>query len=58
MSKMICYNEVCGVHDKIHLLSLVLVSLAVATIILGVITLDAARIGFEFLSIPLIPTDF
>ena len=58
MSKTICYEEVCGVHEKIHLLSLVLVALASATVILGVITVDAAKVGFEFLSIPMIPTDF
>ena len=58
MSKTICYEEVCGVHDKIHLLSIVLVALAAATVILGVITVDADKVGFEFLSIPMIPTDF
>ncbi len=58
MSKTICYEEVCGVHDKINFFSLVIVTLAAATVILGVITLDAARVGFEFLSIPMIPTDF
>ena len=58
MSKTICYEEVCGVHEKIHLLSIVVIALAAATVILGVITLDAARVGFDFLNLPMIPTDY
>ena len=58
MSKTICYEEVCGVHEKIHLLSIVVIALAAATVILGVITLDSARTGFEFLNLPLLQTDY
>lgn len=58
MARTICYEEVCGVHDKINFLSLALGVLVVATVILGIITVNAATIGFDLVNLPLIPENF
>ena len=58
MSKAICYDEICGTQDKINFLSIVLGVLVVSTVILGAITINAAMIGFESVSIPLMSSDF
>jgi len=58
MSKTFCYEEVCGIRDKIHVLPLFLGVLAVSTVIVGVILANAAVMNVEFLNIPFLPLDF
>ncbi len=58
MTKMICYDEVCGPNDKIHLWSLVLGALVIMTAVSAVVLAGTVLTGLEPVMIPWYPTDF
>lgn len=58
MTRTICYEEVCGINDKIHLWSILLVSVVAATVIYGALLINTAWVGLELSSISLFPTEF
>lgn len=58
MTRTICYEEVCGINDKIHLWSILLTSVIAATVIYGALLINTAWVGLELSNISLFPTEF
>lgn len=58
MAKIVCYEEVCGINDKIHLRNWILAALAVAVLIETAIIVQTSFTVFELLNLAIFPTDF
>ena len=58
MLKEICYEENCGIDDRFHLRTWIVIGLVAAVIVAVWIVTNNLISGIEHLSFPLIPTEY